>query len=91
MCAGVMNAATAAGQATVLRGALSNTVSLFWTFGYRWRPSYKTMTSAQIASHISAAIKNNENSAIQVPQCILGGLPCCVSWNGRKVSDQVGP
>jgi len=87
---GNMSSAVAAGTAAYLAAPgtgviFASGVQGLWSYGYRWRKSYKDMTDAEIADHYTAAIKNAEDPAITSIQCILGKLPCCVNWSGKKL------
>jgi patched 2 protein len=62
--------------------------SSFFTWGYRWRKSYKSLQSNQaIMDHINSALKLAEAwdpnpTDPQVVQCIKQQQPCCLTWFG---------
>lgn len=57
-------------------------VPLFFTWGYRWRPSYRTMTTEEIGDFLHQAKKNAADSNITSLRCAEENLPCCPQWNG---------
>ena len=87
-----MDAATAGGTAAYLAAPgtgliFTNGIQGFWTYGYRWRPSYKTMTSEQILDHYTKAMVNSEDPDVGIVQCIMQSatIPCCVNWAAKKI------
>jgi hypothetical protein len=70
----------------------------FWTYGYRWRPSYKTMSDQDILDHYMQGKINAADPDVNVVTCVMAGLgaaqagwatkttqPCCINWSGIKI------
>jgi patched 1 protein/patched 2 protein len=68
----------------------------FWTYGYRWRPSYKDLSDEEILDHYTKGKANAMDPDVNVVTCIQAGLgaaatgtrttqPCCVNWSGIKI------
>lgn len=64
--------------------------SVFASWGYNWRPSYKDMKSHEILDHFNGAIETAKHASTDfldpaVAYCIRDKKPCCVSWFGIHV------
>mmetsp|Transcript_4617 Transcript_4617/g.13956 ORF Transcript_4617/g.13956 Transcript_4617/m.13956 type:complete len:1120 (-) Transcript_4617:130-3489(-) len=60
-------------------------VPMFFTWGYRWRPSFREMSNEQIIEHLDSAVKNAEDSSLDPLDCARNKLACCPLWNGVNV------
>ncbi|KAI5073412.1 hypothetical protein GOP47_0011425 [Adiantum capillus-veneris] len=62
-------------------------INVFASWGYNWRPSYKSMTNDQIMDHFNSAIDFSRNTSLSlsnpaVQYCITEKRPCCLTWFG---------
>ncbi|KAL3679242.1 hypothetical protein R1sor_022198 [Riccia sorocarpa] len=70
----------------IVEGVLKQTAT-FFSWGYRWRRSYKGMSDKEIINYINSAMTlgkewNQPPTNPQVQACILQQLPCCLTWFG---------
>ncbi|GAQ91285.1 putative Patched family protein [Klebsormidium nitens] len=86
---GPAGAARATITAAQVAKALNDTTLLFSSWGYRWRPSFRTMTDAQILAHLNTAYANGV-AGVTVSQCIQGNRPCCLGWEATHLPLTVG-
>lgn len=75
----------AAGSATAATAQLASLVVAFSTWGYYWRPSYASMTEAEVVAYIQDA-RDFAFSNKTGQECIFSQTPaCCLSWAGTKL------
>ncbi|KAL2613615.1 hypothetical protein R1flu_025307 [Riccia fluitans] len=70
----------------IVGGVIKQTTT-FFSWGYRWRKSYKGMSDKEIINHINSAMTfaKKWDPAVTNPliqACILQRVPCCVTWFG---------
>ncbi|CAM6120014.1 unnamed protein product [Calypogeia fissa] len=86
VAAGVPSSVADAQVKSIVNGVVSQATS-FYSWGYRWRKSYKGLSDQQIMDHINSALKNAEAwtsdpTNPQVASCILNNQACCLTWFG---------